>query len=82
MTNIAELELVVECDSPDTHTYIEENLVQARNQLTDIFLSMERDDLLSREGKRKLKKRLIERLNGWMPRGKIQNVFFAKLVVA
>ena len=80
--NMAELELVVECDSADTHTYIEENLVQARSQLTDIFLSMDRDELLTREGKRKLKKRLIERLNGWMPRGKIQNVFFAKLVVA
>jgi len=80
--NMAEVQLVIECDSQETHTYIEENLVQARSQVTDIFLSMDREELLSREGKRKLKKRLMERLNGWIPRGKVQNVFFSKLVVA
>lgn len=80
--NMAEVELVIECDSKETHDYIEENLVAARSQITDIFLSMDRDELLSRDGKRKLKKRLLERLNGWIPRGKVQNVFFSKLVVA
>jgi flagellar basal body-associated protein FliL len=80
--NMAEIELVLECDSQDTRSFIEENLVQARSQITDIFLSMDRDELLSREGKRKLKKRLMERLNGWIPRGKVQSVFFSMLVVA
>jgi flagellar basal body-associated protein FliL len=80
--NMAEVELVIECDSKETHDFIEENLVQVRSQVTDIFLSMDREELLSREGKRKLKKRLIERLNGWIPRGKVQNAFFSKLVVA
>ena len=80
--NMAEVELVIECDSQDTRSFIEENLVQARSQVTDIFLSMDRDELLSREGKRKLKKRLMERLNGWIPRGKVQSVFFSMLVVA
>jgi flagellar basal body-associated protein FliL len=81
-TNMAEVEIVVDCDSPETRTYIEDNLVAARGQVTDVFVSMDREELLSREGKRRLKKKIIERLNGWVPRGKVQAVFFSKLVVA
>lgn len=82
MVNMAELDLVVECDTPETHAYIEENMVQVRNQITDVFVTYDRGELLTREGKHILKKKLLERINGWLPKGKVQNIFFSKLVVA
>jgi flagellar basal body-associated protein FliL len=80
--NMAEVELVAECDSKDTHDFLEENLAQARNQLNGVFLSVDREELLTREGKRKLKKRILELLNGWLPHGKVRGIYFSNLIVA
>lgn len=80
--NMAEVELFAECDSKETHDFLEENLAQARNQLNGVFLSVDREELLTREGKRKLKKRILELLNGWLPNGKIRGIYFSKLIVA
>lgn len=80
--NMAEVELVAECDSKETHDYLEENLAQARNQLNGVFLSVDREELLTREGKRKLKKRILELINGWLPNGKVRSIYFSKLIVA
>ena len=59
----------------------QDNLDQVRNQITNVLLPLERDQLLSREGKKKLKKALIERLNVWLPKGKVDDVFFSKLLL-
>jgi flagellar basal body-associated protein FliL len=80
--NMAEVELYAECDTGATHDFLEENLAQARSQLSGVFLSVDREELLSRDGKRKLKRRILELLNGWLPRGKIKEIYFSKLVVA
>jgi flagellar basal body-associated protein FliL len=80
--NMAEVEIFAECDGKETQEYLEENLAQARNQLNGVFLSVDREELLTRDGKRKFKKRILELLNGWLPHGKIRAVYFSKLVVA
>jgi flagellar basal body-associated protein FliL len=80
--DMAEAELFAECDSQATHDFLEENLAQARSQLSGVFLGVDREELLTREGKRKLKKRVLELLNGWLPRGKVKNIYFSKLIVA
>jgi flagellar basal body-associated protein FliL len=80
--NLAEIEIVVTCDEKETCDFLEDNMPQVRNQLTDVFTAMERDDLLSKEGKRRLKGRVLQKLNLWLPKGKIENLYFDKLVVS
>ncbi len=79
---LAEVELVAECDDPDTCRYIQDHAVQIQNVVASLFTALDRDELLSREGKRRLKKRIVEKINWWLPRGKIENIFFSKLIVS
>lgn len=74
---MAELEITVECDDKDTRYYIEENLPRARDQITGILTSLDRDDMLTRDGKKKLKKKLIDQLNMWLPKGKVEELFIS-----
>ncbi|MGK5084070.1 flagellar basal body-associated FliL family protein [Bdellovibrionota bacterium FG-1] len=78
--NLADVGIVLECDSNTTYVYLEQRVPQIRNQLTDVFLMIERDELLTREGKQRLKGRLLDQLNTWLPKGKIRNIFFSKLL--
>lgn len=79
--NMASVEIVLLCDEAETRTYIESNIVQVRNQLTNVFTSMDRDEFLSREGKRKIKSILIRKLNEWLPHGKVEDLYFSKLII-
>jgi flagellar basal body-associated protein FliL len=80
--NMAELQIVIECDVKETCVYIDTNLVQVRNELTNVFVAIDREEVMSLEGKKRLKKILMERLNMWLPKGRVQSLFFAKFVVA
>jgi flagellar basal body-associated protein FliL len=79
--NTAEIEIVLECDNKDTCHYVDENHIQAKNQITNVLVPMERDELMSLDGKKKIKKALIEKLNSWLPKGKVENLYFASLIV-
>lgn len=80
--NMAEVEIVLLCDEPKTKAFLEENQVQAQNQMTNVLTAIDREELLSREGKRKIKAILIRRLNHWLPHGAIEDLYFSKLVVS
>ncbi len=80
-SNMAEVEIVLLCDHRETRYYIEENLAQAKNQVTNVLLPQTRDELMSREGKRKLKKMIIEKINTWLPKGKIEDLYFNKFLI-
>src|SRR6185312_11573456 len=79
--NLADLEIVVECDVKSTCDFVEGRTAQIRNLVTDVLVPMEREDLLSKSGKAALKKKIIEKINSWLPAGKIENLYFDKLVV-
>jgi flagellar basal body-associated protein FliL len=80
--NLAEIELTVQCDSREACTYVSDHLAQAKNQITGIFIALNRDDLLSHDGKKRLVRQILDRLNEWLPQGRIDNLFFSKLVVS
>jgi flagellar basal body-associated protein FliL len=82
VVNMAEVELVAQCDERDTCTYIEENIARVRNEVTNIFVAFDRDELLSREGKKRIKKSLLDKLNLWLPKGKIEEIYFSRLVIS
>ncbi len=77
----AEIEVVLECETVDVSRYIESHMLQARNELTETMVGLTRDGLFSRDGKAVLRKKMVDRLNQWMPEGKVRNVYFNKLIV-
>ena len=80
--DLAEVEIIVECDEKETCEFIEDRMPLVKNEVTGLFTAMEREDLLSREGKRKLQNRILSKLNLWLPTGKIQKVYFTKLIIS
>ena len=80
--NLADVEIVVECDTKETRTYLEDNLAQARNQVTNVFVAIDRGELLSADGKARLKKSLLDSLNASLPKGRIENLYISKLVLS
>jgi|GEM_PF-2172929 len=79
--NLADVQIVLECDNDETRSFIVENQIQARNQVTNILTPLDRDYLVAKEGRDKLKKLLIRGLNEWLPQGKIKDIFFPRLIV-
>ena len=82
MMNLASIELYVSCDTKETCEYIEEHKVQIQNEVTGFFTPLEREEFLSISGKRYIRKALMERLNGWLPNGKIKDVYFVEIIIS
>lgn len=78
---VATVELVAQCDNQATRDYIEAHLLQARGTVSGVLAPMDRDDLMSREGKVRLRKFLLDRLNLWLPQGKVEGLYITDLVV-
>jgi len=80
--NMAEVELSILCDSAETRGFVESHLIQVRNQLTGVFTALDREELLTREGKRRIKAILIRRINDWLPHGHVEDIYFSKLLIS
>jgi flagellar basal body-associated protein FliL len=78
---LAEIEVVVECESKETRDFLEENIERARNEVTNTFVNVDRQELMSQEGKARLKRALQERLNLLLPKGHVESIFFSKMVL-
>jgi len=79
--DMAELEVVLLCDDKETREFIEENMVKVRNQMSNILTAVDREELMSRDGKKKMKRLIIRRLNEWLTHGKIEDLYFSKLLL-
>lgn len=77
----AELEIVAECNSTDTCEFVEGNLTRARDEISSVLVALDREEILSREGKIKIQRLIIERLNKLLPRGKVINLYFSRFIV-
>lgn len=79
--NLAEIELFVQCDSIETRNYLFQHQVRVRDRVTHMMPLMDREELISREGKKKLKARIVKGLNEFLPQGQVQEAFFSKLLI-
>ena len=79
--NLAEIEIVILCDKKATRDYIKSHTEQARDQVTRALPIVHRDELMSREGKRKMNSVVLRRLNQWLPKGKIEEIYFSNVLV-
>ena len=81
VVNMAELEVVVQCDEKSTCEFLEENMVRAKDVIAQILIPMDREDLLSMDGKDRLKGTISDNLNHWLKHGKVKKVFFSRVVI-
>lgn len=79
--NLVELEVVIECDSLATRQYIEENIIPAQHQVATSFNDLRDSDLMTADGKRRLRRTIMYKLNTWLPKGKVEDLFFSHVVV-
>lgn len=81
VTGLAEAEIIVECDSAEACEWIDKALPSVRHQVTIALTGVERAELSNREGKRRIRKTIADRLNQTLPRGRVLNVYFGRLVL-
>ncbi|MBL7715290.1 MAG: flagellar basal body-associated FliL family protein [Bdellovibrionales bacterium] len=79
---MAVVTLMAECDAKETCQILEEQIPIVRNHVLNALSNIEREELLSRDGKKKVRKAVMDRINTWLPRGRVDQVYVTKLVVA
>lgn len=79
MVNMAEIEIWVECDSKRTCDFIKDNVFKVRDQVTQVLQAVDREDVLTFMGKRRIKKTIRRKLNLWLTDGHIKEIYFTRL---
>lgn len=81
LAHVAEMELVIECDEPETCKFVEDHIEQARNQVTSALMPLTQDDLLSKDGKKVLKQAIMTSVNKWLESGTVKNIHFVRFII-
>jgi Flagellar basal body-associated protein FliL len=79
-----EVELAIEFDSGQTGRWVAANLSPARNEVLGsigTLTGLTREDLLTPEGKAKVREQIRERVDSWLPSGKIKGIYFSKFLL-
>jgi flagellar basal body-associated protein FliL len=80
--NMAEADIVIECDSKETCDYLYYSMPKVRSEISNVFVALDREELMSKEGKKKIKRAILDKLNHWVPSGKVENVYFSKFIIS
>jgi flagellar basal body-associated protein FliL len=73
---IAEFELVAQCLQREACDFLERNPDIIRSEIGAVLVPMPRDEVLSRDGKEKIKKTILQRLNALIPLSQLEGVYF------
>ena len=79
--NLAEVEIFLQLDAKETRNYMLDHQIKLRNQITKSMQAVDREELLTLQGKKRFKAKIQKNLNEWLPEGKVEEVFFSKLLV-
>jgi flagellar basal body-associated protein FliL len=82
----AEVEIFVQCDNAATRAYLEASVPQLRNEILLALGPLERETVLSKTGKQRMKKTVIDHLNAWLHEakhveGKIEDLYFTNVIL-
>ena len=84
--NSAEMEIVITCDELEICEWLKENLPLARAELGPLFVPMERDRLLTLQGKRAFREEIRDALNRFIEKkgkkGQIVEVLFPRFIMS
>ena len=84
--NAAEMEIVITCDELEVCEWLKENLPLARAELGPLFVPMERDRLLTLQGKRAFREEIRDALNRFIEKkgkkGQIIEVLLPRFIMS
>lgn len=78
---LAEFELVAQCLTQEACDFLERHPDLVRSEINAVLLPMPREEALGREGKDKIKKTIVQRLNAIIPIGHLEGVYFTQFRV-
>ena len=78
---MVQLEMVLLCSDPQTASYLRRYTIPARSQIFSTLHALSQEDVLSYEGKKRVREFLKQGLNAWLPEGYVRDVYFSKLIV-
>lgn len=82
---VYEFELFIENDSPETSAIVKAHIEEVREFVANAMQGQSYEELLSVEGKEKLKKHLTEALNRglkrWTKTGSVKRLYFTRFVM-
>ncbi len=83
---LAQLELTIECDKVETCTFLSTHLIQVKNEITNALTPLDRREVMTSDGKRRVKRSIISRVNKWIgtqnESGQLSEVYIVKLLVS
>ncbi|MEK7691541.1 MAG: flagellar basal body-associated FliL family protein [Bdellovibrionota bacterium] len=80
--NLADITVILMCDSKETKAYLQDKLQMAQDQVTIVFQDLTREEILSFEGKRRVKNDIVRRINQWMTKGRIEEIYISDLLIS
>ena len=73
--------MALELSDPEAVTTIESRLPQVRDAILMILPTKKYDDVSTTEGKIALRSEVMEKINGLMTKGQVNNIYFTEFVV-
>jgi len=80
--NIAQIEISVLCDSLTTCDWISAHMQTVKDQITSALVGFSRKDLMSSPGKQSVQEKVLIKVNVSLPDGRIERVFFTKMILS
>lgn len=79
-----ELDVAVEFDSAETGRWVAANKDPVRSEVLGAAATLTgftREDLLTAEGKARIRERIRDRLDQWLPSGKVKGIYFSRFLL-
>ncbi len=79
-----ELDVAVEFDSAETGRWVAANKSPVRSEVLGAAATLTgftREDLLTPEGKARVRERIRDRLDQWLPSGKVKGIYFSRFLL-
>ena len=85
--HLGEVEITVECETKAVCQLIEDNILKARDSISESLVVVDQQELMTKEGKTRLKDMIVQALNRWLrtmtesDKKGVRTVYFTKLVI-
>lgn len=80
-SNTAQVQIFVECDTKETCSRIIARSTHLRDKISLALTMIDRDDLMSHEGKGRIQDQLKDEINTWLGNGKVTQLYFDELIL-
>ena len=78
--NLAQIEVHFHCDSSKTKTLILERVPELKDMILTVLIGVDREELQSHLGKKRLRSLILQKVNAWLPFGKVDDVLLSNIL--